>query len=593
MNDPKKMALLIPRLQELQHEQGWLSDASLRAIAAELDLPIYHVHGVASFYPHFLLEPPPRVSIHVCQDLLCHLKHGGTLIDRVRAASTGIKDVQVRGCSCLGQCDRAPAAMINEWPYAAGNEPDLLNVIRAAINGGELLRPRTAPMPGPFKSDPYPTRDDRFTVLKQLVDSIKELKPADARKVLERVPQTLIDAGLRGMGGAAFPVGLKWKGLLDARAQSASKRYIVCNADECEVGTFKDREILRNLPHLVVEAMAIAALVTNATRGYFYIRHEYVEQIEAVQEAIDHARALGAIGPDVFGSGRAFELTVFVSPGGYIQGEASALLEAIEGKRGQPRNGTDDFGATARSTVRGLFNMPTIVNNVESFLYVPAILKNGADWFKSLGEGANSGLKFVGIGGDVTHAQVLEVKHGMTFADALEKCGGMKGGKKLKAIMPSGPSFGFLPPDFIDAGMEFPNKDGYGKLARAGASIVSAAVIFLNEDRDLVDAALNCTKFYRNESCGKCVPCRVGSQKMVDIIEGVVAGSAGSDDLAQVQRLSDTLYLTSICGLGKVVPKPFETVVKYWGDTDDRIRQARGHVTTSLTVGGKTIGASR
>jgi NADH:ubiquinone oxidoreductase subunit F (NADH-binding)/NADH:ubiquinone oxidoreductase subunit E len=573
-------AELIPTLQEIQHEKGWLSKQDMIDVAAKLGLPLYHVHGVVTFYPHFRTEPPPRHSIHICNDLNCHMKHGGKLVQQAETLARGREGIEIHACSCLGQCDRAPAAMIDDWPYAPETPQGLLAIIRDVIN--EIPPPRTPTFatPGPFKSDPYTDASQHYSALRALASGEGDLKTraADALK-------KVVDSGVRGMGGAAFPVGRKWEGVMNPRAQAAATRYIVCNGDESEVGTFKDRELLRNLPHLVIEGMAIAALITNASHGYLYIRHEYVEQIDLCRKALDDARAMGALGRDIFGSGKSFDITLFVSPGGYIQGEGSALMEAIEGRRGQPRNGTEDFGAVARSTVKGLFGMPTVLNNVESFLYVPAILMNGPQWFKDLGVSGNPGLKWVGIGGDVTRPQVLEVPHGMTFREALDICGGMKDGKALKAIMPSGPSFGFLPPEFLEARMEFPNKENFGMLAKAGASIGSAAVVFLNEARDLVDSALNCTRFYRNESCGKCVPCRVGAQKMVDIIEGVLAGTAGEDHIEQVERLARTLYLTSICGLGQVVPKPFESVVKYWGD-DPRIQRARQRNAIPVTVNG-------
>ncbi|HEX8340566.1 MAG TPA: NAD(P)H-dependent oxidoreductase subunit E [Tepidisphaeraceae bacterium] len=565
-----KSAELVPTLQHLQHEKGWISKEDMVATAKELGLPLYHVHGVVTFYPHFRLQPPPKHAIHICTDLNCHMKHGGKIVQQAEDLARGRPDIEVKPCSCLGQCDKAPAAMIDEWPYAPETPAALLSIIRDVVNDIPLPKTPTSGPSSPFKSDPYEKQDDFYQALRDLVTGDKEQQPDRNKAALAQV----LDSGLRGMGGAAFPVGRKWEGVLNPRAQARPARYVVCNGDESEVGTMKDRELLRNMPHLVIEGMAVAGVIANAHRGYLYVRHEYVEQIAILEAEIARAYKIGALGKNIFGSGRTFDLSIFVSPGGYIQGEGSALMEAIEGRRGQPRNGTEDFGSAARSTNNGLFGMPTILNNVESFLYVPAILVKGAEWFKSLGVSGNSGLKWVGIGGDVARPQVMEVPHGMTFREALDICGGMAGGKKLKAIMPSGPSFGFLPPEFLDARMEFPRKGDYGMLAQAGASIGSAAVVFLNEERDLVDAALNCTQFYRNESCGKCVPCRVGSQKMVDIIEGVMDGTARGDDIDQVERLARTLYLTSICGLGQVVPKPFESVVKYWPQ-DPRIVHAR------------------
>ena len=582
------LSRVVPMLQDAQHAAGWLSEATLYRIAKELELPVYHVYGVASFYPHFRLQPPPKTTIHVCRDMLCHMKHGGKLADRLIAqrdkAGIPASDVEIESCSCLGQCDRAPAAMIDEKPVATGDLKDLLARVGSAMRGEAAAPLPPSPKTPATQADPYATPGERYGVLKKLVGELSKAESPEALlKAQQAVPKILIDAGLMGMGGGGFPVGRKWMGLQSPKAQAAEARFIVCNADESEVGTFKDREIMRNLPHLVLEGMAIAAVLTNARKGYFYIRHEYVDQTDAVARAIEEAKALGALGDSVFGSKWAVDIELFVSPGGYIQGEASALLECIEGKRGQPRNGTEDGGY--RSTDRGLFALPTIVNNVESFLHVPAILHHGPAWFRALGRGTAPGLKWIGVGGDVTNPQVLEMHHGDTFRNALARCGGMADGKKLKAIMPSGPSFGFLPPEYIDAPMEFPDKANPGMLMKAGASIGSAAIVFLSEDRDLVDLALNCTEFYRNESCGKCVPCRSGSQKMVDIINLVMRQEARDDDIAQVKRLSDTLYLTSICGLGQVVPKPFESVVKYWGD-DPRIMAARRRETVALTVNG-------
>ncbi|MCS7033077.1 MAG: SLBB domain-containing protein, partial [Phycisphaerae bacterium] len=327
-------------------------------------------------------------------------------------------------------------------------------------------------------------------------------------------------ANLRGMGGAGTVAFRKWQTVKD---QKSEQKYVVCNGDESEVGTIKDRELLKNLPHLLIEAMAIAGVCTGATRGYVYIRHEYHEQIEIVEQELQRARTLGALGSNLFGSGRTFDLSVFVSPGGYVQGEETALLEAIEGKRGQPRNKSWDVGLMAGvPAFMGLWGKPTIINNVETFMYVPVILAKGPEWFLAQGINGAQGLKWIGVGGDVARPGVFEVPMGTTYRQAIELAGGMAGGKKLKAVCPSGPSLPFLLPSEIDVPMDFPAWDREGKpanpITRLGTSVGSAAIIVIAEGRDMVDLALNMTRFYRNESCGKCVPCRIGSQKMVDII---------------------------------------------------------------------------
>jgi NADP-reducing hydrogenase subunit HndC len=370
------------------------------------------------------------------------------------------------------------------------------------------------------------------------------------------------------MGGAGSPAFRKWD---TVSKQKSEKKYIVCNADESEVGTFKDRELLKLLPHLLVEAMTIAAVTTGADKGYIYIRHEYHEQVEILEREIARARTLGVIGNNVLGSKKAFDLEVFVSPGGYVQGEETALLEAIEGRRGQPRNKERDVGLfRGVPAFQGLFGKPTIINNVETFCYIPLILLQGAEAFKAMGKNGCWGLKWVGIGGDVNNPGVFEVCMGTTYTEVIKLAGGMRDGRALKALCPSGPTGGFVPGAMAEYPMDFkifgPKGEPVNDWAKAGgfAAVGSAAIVAIADDRCILDAALNFTRFYRNESCGKCVPCRVGSQKVVDIIAGICQGTARGPDIAEIERLALTLDLTSICGLGQVVCSPIESALKYF-----------------------------
>ncbi|HEY7087658.1 MAG TPA: NADH-ubiquinone oxidoreductase-F iron-sulfur binding region domain-containing protein, partial [Tepidisphaeraceae bacterium] len=392
------------------------------------------------------------------------------------------------------------------------------------------------------------------------------------------VIKQLQDADLKGMGGAGFVAYRKWTeirkskkqavigtsalgGLVNPDTKREVSKYIVCNADESEVGTFKDREILLGQPHLVVEAMTIAALVVGADKGYIYIRHEYHGQVEACRHEIERARKLGVLGPSVLGKERGFDLEVFVSPGGYVLGEQSALLEALEGKRGQPRNRRTDIGPEGSAAISGLFNGPTLINNVETFAYVPLILLSGGEGFAKMGTNEKKGLKWFSISGDVNKPGVYEVPLGTTYRELLDIVGGIRGGRKLKAFLPSGPTYGIHHPSKLDTPTDFGRFDD--DTPRAG----SGAVVFVDDSRCLVDIAMNLTQFYRNESCGKCVPCRVGSSKMVDLIRDCSAGRKleGEETLAQViDRLAVTLNVTSICGLGQVVHMPMQSVIKYW-----------------------------
>ena len=562
--------MVIDALRQIQEKNGYISSRDLHELSGRLKVPVYELHGVASFYPQFRLQPPPRAAIHVCTDLACHLRGAGRLLEDVKGLAHGDKAVEVKGCSCLGQCDGAPAAMINDHPYARKGAEEILKLCKAAIAGATLPPQPFETVSGPFRSDPYATPEGHYGTLKLVAAS------GDGADVIDKLKA----ANLRGMGGAGSPAFRKWDTVFKAKSD---KKYIICNADESEVGTFKDREILKALPHLVIEAMAIAAITVGSDKGYLYLRHEYHEQADVIREEIRRASRLGALGKDVFGSGKAFDLELFISPGGYVQGEETALLEALEGRRGQPRNKERDVGLVRGvPAFTGLFGKPTVINNVETFALIPAILSKGPQWFLDQGKNGCQGLKWVGIGGHVNSPGVFEIPMGTTYLELIELAGGMAGGARLKAFCPSGPTGGFLPASFAQYGMDFkcfgPKGEALNEWAKAGgfASVGSAAVLVFAEGTCLVDAALNYTRFYRNESCGKCVPCRVGSQKMVDIIAGIAQGTARAEDIAEIGRLADTLYLTSICGLGQVVPSPIQSVLKYFrSEVDDHLQRKK------------------
>jgi NADH:ubiquinone oxidoreductase subunit F (NADH-binding) len=353
------------------------------------------------------------------------------------------------------------------------------------------------------------------------------------------------------------------------RQAAGPEKYVVCNADESEPGTFKDRFILTHLPHLVIEGMILAGVLAGARTGIVYIRHEYEEQEEILREEIRKCREQGLIGKNILGSDITFELDTFVSPGGYICGEESALLEAMEGKRAEPRN------KPPFPVQQGLWNKPTVINNVETFANVPSILLRGVDWYKAQGTGGCAGLKFIGVSGDVVRPGVYEVPMGTAVSELIFKyAGGLPDGKRLKGFAPSGPSSGYLPASMADVRLDFK------ALADAGSMLGSGALVVCAEDTCMLDMALNSTRFFRNESCGKCVPCRVGSQKMVDLLTAWTAGEGSASDMALIDELSDALRLTSICGLGQVVPAPISSVLKHFRDEVD------AHVTKRVCPSG-------
>jgi formate dehydrogenase beta subunit len=375
-----------------------------------------------------------------------------------------------------------------------------------------------------------------------------------ATKDWDGVLAVLKQAELRGMGGAGFPTSMKWDLV---RKQAEPVKYIVCNADESEPGTIKDRFILSHLPHLVAEGMMIAGLVTGAKKGILYIRHEYPLQEEIFGEELRRCTKAGLLGKRLLGTDLEFELEIFVSPGGYICGEESALIEAIEGHRAEPRNKPPFPGQV------GLWQKPTVINNVETFANVPQILARGAEWYRTAGMGGSRGLKFVGVSGHVARPGVFEVPMGTPMSEVIYKhAGGIRGGRALKAFAPSGPSSGYLPASMADVRLDFK------ALSDAGSMLGSGAIVVCDDTTCMLDMALTAIRFYRNESCGKCVPCRTGSQKMVEMLarwtQGGMSEAQYRADLALLAELSQAMSLTSICGLGQIVPAPIQSVLKHF-----------------------------
>ena len=506
---------LIPALIAIQRRHGWLPREELVALAQEVRRPLYEIEGLISFYPHFRTSPPAKVALHVCQDLSCWLAGADDRIAELRARHGGDLEVELVEVSCLGRCDMAPAAAVDEQPLPQAE-------VDAVLASGEppkagVLRTRDEPWP----NDPYATGEERYRVLRSLLDGT--LAPAEVVAVLK-------DSGLRGMGGAGFPTGTKWELVA---GQQATPKYAICNADESEPGTFKDRQIMAEQPHLVVEGLLVGMVVTGAREGWVFIRHEYGPEEEVIRAEIEAVRSAGLL--------EGLRLEVFTSPGGYILGEESALIECMEGHRGEPRNKPPFPG------VYGLWGKPTLMNSVETFAHVPVILERGADWWGDQGVNGSSGLKFFAVSGHVERPGVYCVPMGTTARDLLELAGGVRGGAEVAGIQPGGASSNFLGPDGLDVPLDF------GPLAEAGSMLGSGALVVIAEGTDLLAAATNVLRFFRNESCGKCVPCRLGSHKAHEILVELLGSGGGAADVDdRIVQLEETLRMTSICGLGQV-----------------------------------------
>jgi NADH:ubiquinone oxidoreductase subunit F (NADH-binding) len=471
----------------------------------------------------------------------CHLRGGDQVRSALDSAFQGAseKDVSIRDVSCLGRCDQAPAIMVNDHIYAQMNSRDAVAMAKDVLAGNPLPATQKSAERMAVLSDPY-DGNGQYAVVRRFIEN----------RNWQDIIAALKAAGLRGMGGAGFPTSSKWELVRNA---PGSTKYIVCNADESEPGTIKDRGIMENVPYLVIEGMITAGLVTGAKKGILYIRHEYENPKEILQEEIDRCYQQGLLGSSVLGSDLSFDLEIFVSPGGYVCGEESALLEAIEGKRSEPRN------KPPFPVISGLWNQPTVINNVETFCLATVILARGADWYKAQGKNGSVGTKFVGISGDVNRPGIFEVPMGITYQEMIyENAGGIPDGKKLLAFAPSGPSSGYLPASMTSLPLD------WNAVAAAGSMVGSGAIVVCAEGRCMLDMALNATRFYRNESCGKCVPCRVGSQKMVEMLKGWTAGQSTKEDMQVLKELSTAMMQASICGLGQVVPVPIASVLKHF-----------------------------
>lgn len=518
---------LIAALHELQSQNGYLGEQQLRDLARKQRVPLHAVEAVVSFYPHFRKTVPAEARVAICHDMACQLAGSDELCSRLKNTFAG-NDAEVQTVSCLGRCDHAPALMINDVPMDGTQSNQIAAIARqpelAAAHGLPVVTRRWA-------LDPYEQMTDHYGL-------IHRLRRGDIPDVIT----TLNESGLAGCGGAAFPTGRKWQ--LVAQ-QKEPVKYVICNADESEPGTFKDRVVICDLPHLVLEGMMMAAHAIGATKGYVFIRHEYEAERERLAAEITVARSGGYLDDS-------FDVEIFTSPGGYILGEETALLECMEDRRGEPRN-KPPFPGQA-----GLRGKPTLINNVETFAAATAILHRGAAWWKSAGVNGCHGLKFISVSGDVERPDVYLIPTGTTVQQLIDMAGGVRGGKPLKAFAPGGASSNFLPAEMAATPIDFEH------LARAGSMLGSGALFVVAEGRDMLALGANVLRFFRNESCGKCVPCRVGSEKAHRMLEDVIASGGRREQLQLLEELADTMHQTSICGLGQVALNPVLSVVKHF-----------------------------
>jgi NADH-quinone oxidoreductase subunit F len=549
--------MLLPALHALQARAGWISEGGLNYVCSRLTVPPAEAYGVATFYAMFRTTPSPATIVHVCDDLACRVSGARELLGSCEAELGS--EVRVVASPCLGLCDRAPAVLLQ----MAGTDrtDEFLAGERATV--AEVARAIGDETPPPAVGDRPTAVGDRLLARVGVVDptSLDDYRGHGGYAALamaielgrDATIEQVTQARLLGRGGAAFPTGVKWRAVAD---QPVMERYVVANADESEPGTFKDRVVMEHDPFALIEALTIAGFATGAEFGYLYVRGEYPLAAGRLRLAIAECRRAGLLGPDVMGAGFAFDIELRSGAGAYICGEETALFESIEGYRGEPRN-KPPFPVS-----HGLFGRPTSINNVETLINVLQVLTLGPEAYAALGTEGSTGTRLFCLSGHVERPGVYEAPHGITVAAAIALAGGVRGGKAPKAVLLGGAAGGFLGPDRLDARLTFED-------ARAGGyTLGSGVVMVFDEDTDLVDLCLRIARFFRDESCGQCVPCRVGTVRQEEALHRLASGRThGSphEEVALLQDIAQAMRDASICGLGQTAASAVGSAIATFG----------------------------
>ncbi|GGM65921.1 NADH dehydrogenase subunit F [Thermopolyspora flexuosa] len=547
--------LLLPALHAVNDRVGWISEGALDYICRRLTIPPAEAYGVATFYSLFSTKPRPQAVLHVCTDIACQAKGA----DQVRQAveeRLGPPGLSWHPSPCLGLCERAPAALTlraGETPsytvygpadpetvaeVAEVDEPPAERAVPQAGQDGLVLLRRVGVV-DPASLDDYRAHGG-YTALRRAF----ELGPAG-------VIREVLDSGLVGRGGAAFPTGRKWQA---TASRPDRPKYLVCNADESEPGTFKDRVIMEGDPYALIEAMTIAGYAIGASRGYLYIRGEYPRALRRLEHAIATARARGFLGERVMGQDFSFDIEIRRGAGAYICGEETAIFNSIEGRRGEPRS------KPPFPVEKGLFGKPTVVNNVETLVNVPVILTMGAEAYRAIGTGGSTGPKLFCVSGTVRRPGVYELPFGATLRDLLELAGGVPEGRTLRAVLLGGAAGAFVRGDELDIPLTFEGTRA------AGATLGSGVVLVLDDSVELPGILLRIAEFFREESCGQCVPCRVGTVRQHEALNRLRANGRSPDgDIALLREVGQAMRDASICGLGQTAWNAIESAIDRLG----------------------------
>ena len=526
-----------------------------------------------------------RSHVLVCGGTGCTSSGSVKIIEEFERelAATGLtEEVKVVKTGCFGLCALGPVVIV--YPegsfYSRVKAEDVKEIVDEHLLKGRIVKRLL--YTETVAEDKIKSLDQTDFYKKQMRVALRNcgvIDPEDineyiaydgyqalGRVLTEMTPDDVIEilktSGLRGRGGAGFPTWLKWN---FAKAQPAGQKYVCCNADEGDPGAFMDRSVLEGDPHSVLEAMAIAGYAIGASQGYVYVRAEYPIAVQRLQIAIDQAREYGLLGKDIFGTGFDFDVEIRLGAGAFVCGEETALMESIEGKRGEPRP-KPPFPAN-----KGLFGKPTIVNNVETLANIPVIINKGPEWFASMGTEKSKGTKVFALGGKIVNTGLVEIPMGTSLREIIYDIGGgIPNGKKFKAAQTGGPSGGCIPASLIDTKIDYDN------LLAIGSMMGSGGLIVMDEDNCMVDVARFFLDFTVDESCGKCTPCRVGTKRMLEILERIVAGKGEEGDIEKLEELGEAIKDGALCGLGKTAPNPVLSTIKYFRDEyEAHIREKR------------------
>jgi NADH-quinone oxidoreductase subunit F len=572
--------LLLPVLHAIQKRIGWISQGAINYTAIRLDVPPAEVYGVASFYGMFSLQPRPLAVAHVCDDIACMTRGAEELCDEleIRLGPEGVPCAGGRATwlrsNCLGLCERAPAVLVakagkkaQERVLAPANSDRVQSLINDASND---VMPAAPDVLNPQLSVPQ-EGSRKLALLRRVgkvnapqLDGYQRLGGYEAlRKAIQMGPEGVLKeiaaSKLLGRGGAAFPAAKKWEALYTQRDRlkqdPSRKHYLICNADESEPGTFKDRLIMEGDPFAVLEGMTIAALVTGAEQGYIYLRGEYPLAAERLAYAIEAARWEGFLGENVLGSGMRFEVELRRGAGAYICGEETALFNSIEGHRGEPRN------KPPFPTQAGLFRQPTVVNNVETLINVPIIIHQGGAAYASIGTENSTGPRLFCLCGHVERPGVYEAPMGTTLRQLLSMAGGTAGTGRLQAILLGGAAGTFVSPKEIDVPLTFEGTRAIG------ATLGSGVVMLFDDSVDLKRILLRIAAFFRHETCGQCVPCRVGVVRQQEALQRLVENrplGSKADEIVMLREMAQAMRDASICGLGQTAASALESALARW-----------------------------